>query len=189
MSRIAPISDYETSELAPLFEQAEKWKGFQPNDGLLMAHKPNLLISFFSLAKAVYDEGYVDSGLKRMIGHISSLSAGCEYCSAHTAFSAQKNGISEEKMKSIWNFQSSPLFSEKEKAALNLALKSSMVPNQVTDTDFTKLKKHFCDAAIVEIMGVISLFGFLNRWNSTFKTELEVQPKKAYESIKTTENA
>ncbi|WP_394972711.1 carboxymuconolactone decarboxylase family protein [uncultured Croceitalea sp.] len=189
MSRIEPILDYETSELAPLFKQAEKWMGFQPNDGLLMAHKPNLLISFFSLAKAVYDEGYVDSGLKRMIGHISSLSAGCEYCSAHTAFSAEKNGISNEKMKSIWDFQNSPLFSKKEKVALNLAFKSSMVPNQTSDKDFEELKKHFSDAAIVEIMGVISLFGFLNRWNSTFKTELEIQPKKAYESIKTTKNA
>ncbi|QLG45052.1 carboxymuconolactone decarboxylase family protein [Costertonia aggregata] len=189
MSRIAPILDYETSELAPLFEQAEKWMGFQPNDGLIMAHKPNLLISFFTLAKAVYDEGYVNSGLKRMIGHVASLSAGCEYCSAHTAYSAGKHGVSEEKMKSIWNFQTSPLFSDKEKAALNLALKSSIVPNQVSDEDFDELKKHFCDAAIVEIMGVISLFGFLNRWNSTFKTELEILPKKAYESIKTTENA
>ncbi|MEP3208177.1 MAG: carboxymuconolactone decarboxylase family protein [Maribacter sp.] len=189
MSRITPIPDYETSELAPLFKQAEKWMGFQPNDGLIMAHKPNLLISFFSLAKAVYDEGYIDAGLKRMIGHISSLSAGCEYCSAHTAFSAKKSGISEEKMKSLWNFQTSPLFSDKERSALNIALKSGMVPNQVSDSDFEDLKTHFCDAAIVEIMGVISLFGFLNRWNSTFKTELEVVPKKAYESIKTIDNA
>lgn len=188
MTRITPVTDYETSELAPLFAQAEKWMGFQPNDGLIMAHKPNLLISFFSLAKAVYDEGYVDAGLKRMIGHIASLSAGCEYCSAHTAFSAQKFGVSEEKMRSIWDFHTSTLFSDKEKSALNLALKSSMLPNQTKDEDFEALKKHFNDTAIVEIMGVISLFGFLNRWNSTFKTELEVQPKKAYESIKTTYN-
>lgn len=189
MSRIAPISNYEESELAPLFERAEKWMGFQPNDGLLMAHKPTMLISFFTLAKAIYEDGLVDQGLKRMVGHISSLSAGCQYCSAHTAFSAEKHGVSNEKMKAIWEFQNSLLFTEKEKAALNLAVKSSMTPNQVTDADFDVLKKHFSKEAIVEIVGVISLFGFLNRWNSTFNTELEQLPKTHYENIKSKSNA
>ncbi|WP_350284610.1 carboxymuconolactone decarboxylase family protein [uncultured Croceitalea sp.] len=184
MSRITPISNYEESELAPLFEQAEKWMGFQPNDGLIMAHKPTMLTSFFTLAKAVYEDGLVDQGLKRMIGHISSLSAGCEYCSAHTAFSANKFGVSDEKMKTIWNFQTSPLFSEKEKAALNVALKSSMTPNQVTDEDFDALKTHFSQPAIVEIMGVISMFGFLNRWNSTLGTKIEDKPNSFYQSLK-----
>lgn len=186
MSRIPPIADYENSELAPLFEQAEKWMSFQPNDGLLMAHKPTLLISFFSLAKAVYEEGLVSSGLKRMVGHITSLSAGCEYCSAHTALGASNQGVSEEKMKAIWDFQTSTLFSEKERAALNVALKSGMTPNQVSDVDFDVLKEHFSNAAIVEIVGVISMFGFLNRWNSTFNTNLETLPKTHYESLKTT---
>lgn len=185
MSRIPPIEDYENSELAPLFEQAEKWMGFQPNDGLLMAHKPSLLISFFSLAKAVYEEGLVAPGLKRMIGHITSLSAGCEYCSAHTALGANNQGVPEEKMKAIWSFQTSSLFSEEERAALNVALKSGMTPNQVTDVDFDILKEYFSKAAIVEIVGVISMFGFLNRWNSTFNTNLETLPKTHYESIKT----
>jgi len=185
MSRIKPIADYETSELAPLFEQAEKWMGFQPNDGLLMAHKPTLLISFFGLAKAVYEEGLVAPGLKRMIGHITSLSAGCEYCSAHTALGASNQGVSEEKMKVIWNFQTSTLFSEKERAALNVALKSGMTPNQVTDTDFDILKEHFSEEAIVEIVGVISMFGFLNRWNSTLNTQIENVPNAFYQSLKT----
>ncbi len=188
MSRLEPISDYAESELAPLFEKAEQWMGFQPNDGLLMAHKPKLLVSFFSLAKAVYDEGDVEPGLKRMIGHITSLSAGCEYCSAHTAYGAGKQGVSAEKMKAIWDFKTSQLFSEKEKAALNVGLKSGMTPNQVTDADFEALKAHFSNAAIVEIVGVISMFGFLNRWNSTFNTQLEPIPEAFYQSIKTETN-
>lgn len=189
MSRIETVSDYEESELRPLFEQAEKWMGFQPNDGLLMAHKPTMLISFFTLAKAVYEDGLVNQGLKRMIGHISSLAAGCQYCSAHTAFSAEKHGVSEEKMKAIWEFQTSSLFSAKEKAALNVALKSGMTPNQVTDADFEVLKQHFPKEAIVEIVGVVSLFGFLNRWNTTLNTDLEKLPKTHYENLKSTSNA
>jgi len=88
-------------------------------------------------------------------------------------------------MKVIWNFQTSTLFSEKERAALNVALKSGMTPNQVTDTDFDILKEHFSEEAIVEIVGVISMFGFLNRWNSTLNTQIENVPNAFYQSLKT----
>ncbi len=186
MSRIEPIKDFEESELAPLFDQAEKWMGFQPNDGLLMAHKPAMLTSFFTLAKAIYAEGLVPSGLKRMIGHITSLAAGCEYCSAHTAYGADKQGVSKEKLEALWEFQTSPLFLDSEKAALNVALKAGTTPNGVSDEDFETLKTHFSAPAIVEIVGVIAMFGFLNRWNTTLNTRLEHAPGAFYKSLNRT---
>ncbi len=186
MSRIEPMTDFEESELLPFFDQAEKWMGFQPNDGLLMAYKPEILTSFFTLAKAIYAEGLVPSGLKRMIGHITSLAAGCKYCSAHTAYGADKKGVSKEKLEAIWEFRTSPLFLESEKAALNVALKAGATPNSVSDEDFEILKTHFSKPAIVEIVGVISMFGFLNRWNSTFNTQLENAPDAFYQSLNKT---
>jgi hypothetical protein len=33
------------------------------------------------------------------------------------------------------------------------------------------------DTQVVEIVGVIALFGFLNRWNDTMATPLEEEPK------------
>lgn len=183
MSRIPPISNPKQGDLASLFTKAEAWMGFMPNDGLVMAHKPDILTSFFALAKAIYAPGKIDSGLKRMIGHISSRAAGCMYCSAHTAFGADNNGVSEEKMKSIWEFNSSDLFDERERAALNVSLKGSMSPNQVDDDDFLELKKYFDNEAIVEIVSVIAMFGFLNRWNLIFNTEIEDVPEAAYQKI------
>jgi hypothetical protein len=50
------------------------------------------------------------------------------------------------------------------------------VPNAVTDAMFTELRKHWTEEQIVEIVGVISLFGFLNRWNDTMGTPLEDEP-------------
>ena len=41
---------------------------------------------------------------------------------------------------------------------------------------FLELRKHWTDDQVVEIVGVISLFGFLNRWNDTFATPLEHEP-------------
>ena len=56
---------------------------------------------------------------------------------------------------------------------------AAQVPNAVTDADFAELKKHYTDAQIVDIVAVISLFGFLNRFNDTIATELEASPIEA----------
>jgi hypothetical protein len=41
---------------------------------------------------------------------------------------------------------------------------------------FTELRKYWSEEQIVEIVAVISLFGFLNRWNDTMATPLEEEP-------------
>jgi hypothetical protein len=56
---------------------------------------------------------------------------------------------------------------------------AAQVPNAVSDADFAELKKHYTDAQIVDIVAVISLFGFLNRFNDTMATELEAPPIEA----------
>ena len=53
------------------------------------------------------------------------------------------------------------------------------MPNAVTDADFAELRKHYTDAQIVDIVAVISLFGFLNRFNDTLATKLEASPIEA----------
>ncbi len=183
MSRVAPKTHIEQDDLNELFKNAESFMGFLPNDGLIMAHKPDVLTTFFELAKAIYAEGKIDSGLKRMIGYISSAASGCLYCSAHTMYGAGKQGVSKEKLEQLWEFKTSSLFSEAEKAALNLALKASMIPNNAQDEDFDILKTYFDDEGIVEIVGVISMFGFLNRWNSTLNTQIEDAPNSFYKSV------
>ncbi len=183
MSRIEPKKHIEQDKLNHLFKNAEAFMGFLPNDGLIMAHKPDVLTTFFELAKAIYAEGKIDSGLKRMIGYISSAASGCLYCSAHTMYGADKQGVSKEKLEQLWDFKTSSLFSEAEKAALNLALKASVLPNASSDEDFELLKKYFDEEGIVEIVGVISMFGFLNRWNSTLNTQIEDAPNSFYQSV------
>ena len=76
----------------------------------------------------------------------------------------------------VWNYQTSPLFTAAERAALDVAVAAGCVPNAVTDEMFMKLRKHWGDDQVVEIVGVIAMFGFLNRWNDTFATPLEDEP-------------
>ena len=36
-----------------------------------------------------------------------------------------------------------------------------------------ELRKHWSDDEVVEILGVIALFGYLNRWNDSMATSIE----------------
>jgi len=68
---------------------------------------------------------------------------------------------------------SNPLFSEKERVALDFALAAASIPNDVTDELYDKLSALWSEVEIVEILGVIGMFGFFNRWNDSMATPLE----------------
>ena len=169
-------------KLKKLIDFYNETLGFCPNSIKTMYLRPEIAYSFIELNKAVMNnKGNVTSELKRMIGFISSNVSGCNYCKAHTIRAAERYGASKKKIENIWNFKTSNLFTKKEKIALEFAYKSSIIPNAVDDEIANELRKYWKDGEIVEILGVISLFGFLNRWNDSMGTEIE---KPAYESGK-----
>lgn len=177
MSRLAPLKLTEIPDAArPMFDMAEQMMGFTPNDGLVMARHPAILGGVGAMCAAVYAPGEVSSGLKRLIGYITSTAAGCKYCQSHTAHGAANNGVEAAKIKAAWDYESSPLFSEAERAALRVAQFGAMSPSEVTDAMFDDLKTHFSEAQIIEIVAVISMFGFLNRWNAIMDTQIEAAP-------------
>lgn len=95
---------------------------------------------------------------------------------AHTAGGSLRFGIDDRKLAAVWDYGTSPLYNEAERAALDFAAEAAAQPNAVTDASFARLKRHWSDGQIVEIVGVIALFGFLNRWNDTMATPLEEEP-------------
>lgn len=95
---------------------------------------------------------------------------------AHTAGAALRLGVDDAKLEAIWNYRTSPLYTEAERVALDFALAAASQPNAVTDALFKQMKRHWSEGQIVEITAVISLFGFMNRWNDTMATPLEEEP-------------
>ena len=142
-----------------------------------MQRKPRLVQALAQLNAAVMDpEGEVDLGLRRLIGHLASKASGCRYCQANTLLGARNLGIGEVKLADIWSYQSSPHFTEKERLALDFALAAAAQRNAVTDDQFTEMRNHWSDTQIIEMLGVVAMFGFLNRWNDTMSTPLEAVP-------------
>jgi len=175
--RLAPLPVDHAPELKDQFEMYKKSLGFIPNSVLIMQRKPKLVQALSQLTAAVWDpEGEVDRGFKRLLAHVASRAAGCQYCMAHTAGGALHFGVEEQRLAAIWEYRSSPLFTAAERVALDFALAAAAVPNDVSDDMFADMKKHWSENQIVEIVAVIALFGFLNRWNDTMATPLEDEP-------------
>lgn len=172
--------DPEVAELARFFNET---LGFPPNSVLTMQRRPEVAKAFIKLNKAVMtNAGRVTSEQKRLIGFIASLTAGCQYCQAHTALAANRYGASDARLAALWNYERSALFTPAEKAAFGFAQAAASVPNAVDETIGAELKKHWTDDEIVEILGVVALFGYLNRWNDSMATTIEVGAVEAGEA-------
>ena len=171
---VNPKSSVNDPELQKLIAFYNETLGFCPNSVLTMHHRPQIATSFIEMNKAVMEnKGRVTSALKRLIGYISSYTAGCNYCQAHTIRAAERYGAAENQLENIWDYKTHASFSEAERAALDFALAASVIPNAVNDEIADALRKHWDEGEIVEILGVIALFGFLNRWNDSMGTQME----------------
>ena len=184
MPHVSPLPRNATPEFKELFDHYEATRGFIPNSILTMQRRPSIAKAFMELNKAVLYEGTVPIETKMLVSLMSSQASGCRYCQSHMANLSSIYKAPPEKIAAIWDFESSELFSDAERAALRLALKASVIPNEAEAQDFDELKKHFNEDEIVEIVASIGLFGYLNRWNDTMATELEEHPAKvAQETI------
>ena len=173
MSQISKKDRQELPALAPMLDMVEAGMGFVPNSMLTMAHWPELLGAFGGLGATILQTGDIEPELKQLIALVSSRASGCNYCQAHTSHSAHRAGAAEAKIAAAFEFEQSPLFSDRERVALRFGWHAAMQPNATEPSDFAALKEFFSEREVVEIVAVVSLFGFLNRWNDTMATELE----------------
>ncbi len=174
MAHMQPLPAETTPELAEDFAIFEDILGFVPNSLLTMQRRPQIVKAFGALTKAVMDpEGAVDPGFKRLLAHFASRAAGCQYCEAHSLIAANLHAVSQEKLDAIWEYKTSPLYSDAERAGLDYALAAGSIPNGVDAQIMDELKKYWSDDQIVEMLAAISLYGFLNRWNDSMATEIE----------------
>jgi uncharacterized peroxidase-related enzyme len=172
-----PIEDCTDPELAEALGHFTRTLGFVPNSLLTMQRVPAIARAVIQLNRAVFaPDGEVDLGLKRLVAHVASTASGCQYCKAHTTVSATRHGVSDEKMAAIYEYATSPLFTEAERAALDFAMEAASVPNAVTDESYARLAAHWSETQVVELLGVVCMFGVFNRWNDSMATPLEEVP-------------
>ena len=176
VAHMKPLRREDHPELEELWRLYDDTMSFVPNSLFTMARRPEILGAFSELITQIWRSGTVPVGLKPLVAIVASTAAGCRYCQAHETIDAKMRGVDEAKIAEIWNFERSPRYDEAERAALRFARDASVVPNAVTPEHFAELRRHWDDGEIVEILAVVGLFGFLNRWNDSMATDLEEIP-------------
>ncbi len=82
-------------------------------------------------------------------------------------------GASPEKIAALASYQTSELFDEAEKVALELADRATELPHDVSDELFARLREHYSDAEIVELSYIVALENFRSRFNRTLRIEAQ----------------
>jgi alkylhydroperoxidase family enzyme len=85
-----------------------------------------------------------------------------------------RNGASAEKVEAaLGDYKKSPLFSAREKLAIELCERMTYTNKRVTDRFFSRLKKHFTDEELVELAAIIALENFRSKFNPVFAVEAQ----------------
>ena len=171
---VTPLDRDATPQAAKMANFYDETLGFTPNSLFTMMYRPRIADAFVEMNQAVMENnGRVTSALKREIAYLSSQATGCRYCEAHAIRAAERYGSTEERMQNIWEYKTHKAFSPADRAAFDLAIAASQVPNDVNQALAEEARAHWNEGEIVEIMGVVALFGYLNRWNDSMGTQLE----------------
>ena len=132
---------------------------------------PELGKIFTELAALVMvGDNHLSKQLRSEIFTMASIAGGCQHCQAHGGYTLQMMGVDAERIRDIWTFEQSSAFTDAERAALRLAQNGAGVPNTVGPEHFADLRQYYSDRQIVEMLAVISLAGWFNRWNNSIAT-------------------
>jgi len=83
-----------------------------------------------------------------------------------------RNGASAEKVEAaLGDYRKSPLFSPREKVALELCERMTYTKKRVTDRFFNRLKRHFSEEELVELAAIVALENFRSKFNPVFAVE------------------
>ena len=134
------------------------------------ARAPEVQRAFRALQDAINQTSTISKALRGMIFVVSSLASGCRHCQSHGAYGLSKSGLPVEKIRALWEYETSPLFSEAERVALRFASAAGQAPNAVTPEHHADLRKHYTDAEIAQILAQLCVGGWLNRWNDSLAT-------------------
>ena len=143
---------------------------YQDRQEFEMGHWPELRKTWNQMIQLVFPEREVSGELKQLVFTVASLASGCRHCQSHGAYHLHKIGVSDEKIQALWSFETSDLFTDAERAALRLAMAAGVAPNMTEPENFVEMRQHFTNIQIIEILAVIAVGGYLNRWNDTIAT-------------------
>jgi alkylhydroperoxidase family enzyme len=148
------------------FERCAREGTPRPESQAVRAHVPAVFWSFANSWRDVFKNGVADHDIKELCRVYVSRSVKCEYCGNQRSMKASAQGLVEDDYRDLINFESSPRYDERQKAALSYA-EAITWDLPVDDAFWTRLKKHFSEPELVEIGYFIALTMGQQRWLRT----------------------
>jgi hypothetical protein len=104
---------------------------------------------------------------------VPSNATGCRYCQAHAVTAAARYGVEQEWLDNIWECRIHAAFSSEECAEFDFSPAASQVPDNVNKEISERFHQYRDDVEIVEMLGIISLISYPNKWNGSMGTTAE----------------
>jgi AhpD family alkylhydroperoxidase len=152
MPRLRYIADSEkTPQIDAMIESAKKTGAPDPRVVSIMTRSKVGTAWVECWNKVLYD-GVLPHKLKEMCRIRISVAHQCGYCSTVRSKVAQAEGLTEEMINDLFDYQDSKHFTPREKAALRYADLFKQGEHAIDrDEVYTDLQKHFSDEEIIEL--------------------------------------
>lgn len=163
----------------PLFTRIFFWKqrrkyGKVLEPGLLWARSP-LVFGALALLYGALDrkKSPLSPALRSLVTVRVSQINHCEFCTDINSATLIKRGVPLDKISQLSTWQTCPLYSEIEQAALTYTEAITYSDREVDEKIMMRIRNHFDDDAIVELTGLICF----QNLSSKFNAALDVAPQ------------
>jgi len=133
----------------------------------LWARMPGAFLAMQAMYRALdRRSARIEPALRSLVQVRVSQINGCEFCVDLNSFHGSERGVAAEKLQALPEFERSPLFSEREKAALAFAETVTRSDRKVEAELVTRLRRSFDDQAIVELAALIAYQNMSSKFNA-----------------------
>lgn len=179
MARVRDIPSSELpADLAAIYEAFAQSYGPFRNQVAVFAHVPAALRHLMPLLMELRTAKTLPKrALELAIVTVSQLNA-CHYCVAHHKPFLAVEGVSAAGADRLLDYHDHPELGETDKLVVEYAIAAWERPNRIHDQLFSRLRRHFSEAQIVELTLRITLCGFFNKFNDALQVEGEAEAEQ-----------
>lgn len=163
----ARIPLLEKAEVAPevavVYDALLSQRGVVPNMFKTLAHTPPLALGVAAFLKPLLGDGALPGWYKELVATRVAVLHKSQYAIASHSSLARQKGATPEQVIGASNPAKGP-FTDREKLGFEVADRLHKGAAELDDKFFGKLKQHFNDAELVELVAVASAFQFFTRF-------------------------
>ncbi len=137
---------------------------------VLYPRMPGVLKLSYEIQKFETKGIRLEPGLHFMVGTLASQINGCGFCVDIARAMAIRQHLAMEKFNALSEYRTSPLFSERERAALAYVEEATR-HKRVSNATFERLRQHFSEWEIVEITWLNAVHNYYNLINLPLEIE------------------